>query len=101
MRKRRSIKGETLIETIVSFAVVLLTLVTITAVVQLCIRLNNRAMEKAEALELAAAAIEEGAAGAAERGQMRLTLPNGSTVTIPIDVYRGELLSYFEAEEEP
>ncbi len=107
MRKRNGRKGETLIETIVSFAIVLLTLTTITAVVQLCIGLNNRAMTKAEALETGTTALESGALETAE-GAGRLILgpqyteeaAAGGDIFVPFQQYgysSGDVnLHYFE-----
>lgn len=96
MKRYRNSRGETLVETIVSFLVVLLTLVMITTVVQLCIRLNNRAMDKAKALETATDAIEQSVnIPAAKSGAMTLTMPDGDSFTIPYNLYSGDLLTYF------
>lgn len=104
MRKRRQTKGETLVETIVSFAVVLLTLITITAVVQLCIRLNNRAMERAEALEEACASIERGEDGgiAPRSGALTLTVTEGDgtdVIVLPIEIFEGGPIGWFRPSE--
>lgn len=96
LRKHHT-KGETLVETIISFALILLVLTTVTAMVQVSIRLTGRAAERAAALELACAAIEDGAGtGTPLEGELVLTLPDKSRLSMPIQIYTGDTLTWFE-----
>ena len=95
---RRGKKGETLVETIVSFAVVTLILVTITAVVRFAARVNALATERAAALESSCTAVEH--TGVATRSSMELTMPDGTTLSFPIDVYNTDVLTYFTQADE-
>lgn len=96
MQKRHA-KGETLVETIISFALILLLLTTVTAMVQVSIRLGSRAAERAADLELACAAIEDGAGTDAPlSGELVLTLPDKSAVHMPVKIYTGDMLCWFE-----
>lgn len=98
---RRAKKGETLVETIVSFAVVTLILVTITAVVRFAARVNALATERAAALENSCTAVEHGEhTGVATRSSMELTMPDGTTLSFLIDVYNTDVLTYFTQADE-
>jgi hypothetical protein len=95
--RRYHTKGETLVETIISFALVLLILTTVTAIVQVGIRLNGRAAERAAALELACAAVEDGEEKDAPLGgELLLTLPDKSQLSMPIRIYTTDMLIWFE-----
>ena len=98
--KRKKIRqnGETLVETIVSFSVVLLVLTMITAVVRFAGRLNARTTENAAALEASCTAIEHGEhTGETVQSTLELTLPDGTALSFPIDIYGTDLLTYFAA----
>lgn len=98
----KSVKGETLIETIVSFAIVLMTMAVMTTIVQMSIRLNHRSAERAAELEERCSILEDGALGEGTHvlsSELVLTLPDNTTVLLPINVYSGDLLGWFAARD--
>lgn len=96
-RRKYHTKGETLVETIISFALVLLILTTVTAMVQVGIRLNERAAARAAALELACGAVEDGEGRDAPLGgELLITLPDKSRLSLPIRIYTADMLCWFE-----
>ena len=98
-KRRRNTRGESLVEVIVSFSIVLLTLVTITAVVQLSIRLNNRAILRSEAMETAATRIEAGEydAGQSQAATIGIQLEAGDPDPIVwnVNLHRADMFCYF------
>ena len=101
-------RGETLVETIVSFALLLLLLGIVGTVVAASIRLNNRAQAGAESLENACALIETGGGEAQGGGTLAVSIAasqNGlvpaKNVNIPVEIRSAEPLGYFAPEAEP
>ena len=96
--KQKRVKGETLIETIISFAVVLLTLTVLTTIVQLSIRMNNRSADNATELEVACSALESGVPGTIiDNNELVLVLPDSTKLTMPIVQCSNGVLSWFDA----
>lgn len=101
-------RGETLVETIVSFALLLLLLGIVGTVVAASIRLNNRAQAVAESLENACALIETGGGEARGSGALAVSIAasqNGlvpaKDIRIPVGIRAAEPLGYFSPEAEP
>lgn len=101
-------RGETLVEAIVAFALLLLLLGVVGTVVAASVRLNNRAQTDAEALENACALIETGGGGAQGSGALTVSVAaskNGlvpaAHVSIPVEIRSAPPLSYFAPEAEP
>lgn len=97
MRQALGCRGETLVEAIVSFAVILIVLLGATVLVQSAINLNRRAYESMEALEMDMAAIEKDngpTSAAAPDGALRLSVGD---VLIDVPVLQKEQgqLRYF------
>jgi len=101
-------RGETLVETIVAFALLLLLLGVVGTVVGASVRLNNRAQADAEALENACALIETGGGEARGSGTLAVSVAaskNGlvpaANVDIPVEIRSAAPLNYFAPETEP
>lgn len=94
--KRRRTRGETLVETIVAFGVLMILLAMVTTVVRAGIALNNRAISRTALLNGDSADIERGTGLTALYGENTLTLsyPEGTIgakdIKIRLDVQQAE-----------
>ena len=93
-------KGETLIETIISFSIVLLTLTVLTTIIQLSIRLNNRSADKSAEFEAACSAYESGVPGTImDNYELVLMMPDNTKLIIPVVQYSNGVLDWFDIRE--
>ena len=106
--RRINARGETLVETIVAFALLLMLLGIVGTVVAASGRLNNRAQAGAEALENACALIETGGGEKQGSGALAVSIAasqNGlvlaTDISIPVEVRSAGPLNYFAPETEP
>lgn len=106
MRKKRGgSRGETLMETVVSFAVLLTMLAMLATVMQGAARMNQFAAQRAAILEADCTRVEQNTGRYDETGGAvsdTLTLtpttetdPFGTHISIQLDVRRCEILCYF------
>ena len=106
MKRRQSARlahnrGETLVEAIVSFAVIALILVSVTGMVKAAIGMNNRASALSEQLEADCTRIESGVVAPDEElgeGKMRVTFDgnSGDALELVFRAYKLGMLAYFE-----
>lgn len=107
MKKQANIKkqnsrsrGETLVETIVSFSVLFLLLFSVTLLVKSAINMHNRALASAAALELTCTEIESNHGTLKGTGTLHIRFPEGSDpaiaeVSVGITVRQQDELVYF------
>lgn len=98
-KKRINRSGETLVESIVAFGVLLLMLLTATAAALGAIRLNNHAIDTSIALEAASALVEEDGGAITGTGSLTITFA-GAKPLLPeqsaeIAIKSAEPLWYF------
>lgn len=100
-RKRQSVKkirmnkkGETLVETIVSFVIVITALAAITAMINSATTMNRKAQEKSDTIEAAATKVEQNAGAAAGDGTLSINM-DGTQLEIGIEVKNADLFTYF------
>lgn len=91
----RSKKGETLVETVVSFVIVLVALSAITMLIHSATAMNAKAKENSDKIEAAAVKVEQSAGKSAGTGQMVLDFGSGTPVKIDIDVKTAEPFTFF------
>lgn len=91
---RMNKKGETLVETIVSFVIVIIALAAITALISSATTMNRKAQEKSDAIETAATKVEQNAGADQGDGALTLTI-GGKPVEMAIKVKDADLFTYF------
>lgn len=90
-------RGETLVEAIVSFALVLVVMLGVMAILQTAISLNRRASARMDELEADTAAIE------ADQGPLSSAQPDGelildfgdTQIEVPVVLHEGDLLNAY------
>ena len=105
LKRGKKRKGETLVETIVSFSIIMIMLALVGTVLMAAIRMTQYSAEQAVRLEAACEDVENHPAGTAATGQATMTInvkdmsnqPLG-TATVELDIFQSEngLLTYFK-----
>lgn len=98
-------KGETLVETVVAFGVLMVMLAMLATALKGAAQINRRAAERAAQLDADCTLVEQNMGLFDQTGTIADTLiltPSGGDlangqITIPLEVRRGELLYYFGA----
>ena len=93
--KRSTSRGETMVETIVAFTVLLLMLATVTAMLRFALNANNKAAQRMDALEAAETAIEKGEGTTAASDRLSVDMSGYDSVSIPIGIKESGELLYF------
>lgn len=96
----RNSRGETVVETVVSFLVLIIAIGAMTTLIVTAGNMNRKAQERSNNIESEALSAEEGDVSdvAESNGQMKITM-DGETVTIPLKVKESEtgMFKYFGA----
>lgn len=88
-------KGETLVETIVSFVIVLIALAAITSMIRSSTAMNVKAKENSDKIEKAAVRVEQSDGESAGSSKMRIDFGDGAPVVIDLDVKKAEPFIFF------
>ncbi|MCC2865976.1 type II secretion system GspH family protein [Anaerovorax odorimutans] len=91
---RMNKKGETLVETIVSFVIVIIALGAITALISSATTMNRKAQEKSDKIEAAATKVEQNAGQDEAEGTLDVSI-GGQIVAMEIKVKSADLFTYF------
>ena len=88
-------KGETLVETIVSFAIFLIALAAVTLLIRSATAMNMKAADKSSKIEEAAVIVENDTAKEAKPGSLSITFTDGSSVREEISIKDADPFTYF------
>lgn len=86
LNKKNNTRGETLVETIVSFSVILLLLFTITSIIRSAISMHNAAQASSAALELTCTEIESDHGSLLGTGTLHIVFPVSDPAMPDVDV---------------
>lgn len=87
-------KGETLVETIVSFAIFLIALAAVTLLIRSATAMNVKASEKSSKIEAAAVIVENDSGEEQQKGSMKFNFDDKS-VDINISIKDADPFTYF------